>query len=305
MNFLFRLTFLCLLFSSIADAQSFKKKYKDQLEPGSKIVRSGYVYTIEKTVDKTYIYKKYYPETRQMTHLITFSNADLSTREGLNSEWMDNGKLWFTGNYKDGKKEGAWKEWTWKNNYDEGSYQNGLREGEWVNANPSGKATRRLNYKAGELHGIQQYFDEEGALKKEEFYEAGKLIREEVMDTTGTEVFRIVEQMPAFPGCENNPELDSLAYKKCAERKLLEFIYGQIKYPSMAREVGIEGKAIISFVVNKEGVIEEVEAKRGVCNAIKKECLRVINKMPVWHPGYQNGEPVKVYFTLPIKFNLK
>lgn len=121
------------------------------------------------------------------------------------------------------------------------------------------------------------------------------------------EIFKVVEEMPRFPGCE---ELGTIAERKaCSDQKLLAFIYANISYPGIARENGVEGTVVVRFVVNERGEITGTEVIRDVGAGCGEEALRVItlmNAMPErWIPGKQRGRPVKVYYTLPVKFVLK
>ena len=119
--------------------------------------------------------------------------------------------------------------------------------------------------------------------------------------------FRIVEQMPRFPGCEDK---GSKADKDaCAQKKLLEFIYANIKYPAIARENGVEGACVIQFVVEKSGKVTDARVVRDIGAGCGDEALRVVNLMnkenKVWTPGKQRGRAVRVQFTLPVKFKLQ
>lgn len=121
------------------------------------------------------------------------------------------------------------------------------------------------------------------------------------------EIFKVVEEAPRFPGCE---DLATIQEKQaCANKKLLEFIYAHIEYPGIARENNIEGTVVIRFVVDKDGRVTDAEILREIGGGCGDEALRVVkemNTMPVrWSPGRQRGRPVKVYFTLPVKFILK
>lgn len=102
-------------------------------------------------------------------------------------------------------------------------------------------------------------------------------------------VFRVVEVMPEFPGGTD---------------KLMEFIRNNIKYPKEALKEGAEGTSFVSFVVMKDGSIEEVKILRGFNEACDAEAVRVVSSMPKWDPGKQRGKPVNVEFNLPIKFKL-
>jgi protein TonB len=103
------------------------------------------------------------------------------------------------------------------------------------------------------------------------------------------EIFTIVEQMPEFPG---------------GAASMMKFIGNNTKYPAVARRMGIEGTVFVSFVIDTEGKISEVNAIKGISPDCDKEAVRVIQTMPPWKAGKQNGKPVKVRFVVPIKFTL-
>ena len=118
------------------------------------------------------------------------------------------------------------------------------------------------------------------------------------------EIFKVVEDQPRFPGCEDKgSNKDEL--KKCAEAKMLEFIYANIKYPAIARENGVEGTAVVTFVVEKDGSITDVRVARDPGAGTGDEALRVVKTFPKWIPGKQRGNPVRVQFNLPVKFKLQ
>jgi len=130
------------------------------------------------------------------------------------------------------------------------------------------------------------------------------IIEEEEKPEDNIEIFDFVQQMPRFAGCE---ELDGTNSDKklCAERKMLKFIYSKINYPTIARENGIEGIVMISFIVEKDGTITSPEILRDIGGGCGKDALRVISQMPNWTPGYQRTQAVRVQFRIPIKFELK
>ncbi len=104
------------------------------------------------------------------------------------------------------------------------------------------------------------------------------------------EVFFIVEDMPEFPG---------------GEMALRAFIGNAIKYPVIAQENGIQGKVYVTFVVGKDGSVNNAVIARGVDASLDKEALRVVNTLPKWKPGKQRGKPVNVSYTVPINFQLQ
>ena len=146
--------------------------------------------------------------------------------------------------------------------------------------------------------------------------EAPKAVREEKADAppppppppppAEDEIFKVVEDMPRFPGCEG--EATTAEKKDCATKKLYEYLYKNIQYPMLARENGIQGNAVISFVVNKDGSIEQIKVLRDPGAGCGDEAMRVINMMNEkgikWIPGKQRGTAVRVQFILPIKFQL-
>lgn len=117
-----------------------------------------------------------------------------------------------------------------------------------------------------------------------------------------------VEEMPRFPGCEDISE-NYDTKKSCADKKMLEFIYKNIKYPRLASENEIEGTVIISFVVEKDGSITEIRIIRDRGAGLGEEAMRIVEKMQnlpqKWIPGKQGNDNVRVQFNLPIKFRLQ
>lgn len=107
-----------------------------------------------------------------------------------------------------------------------------------------------------------------------------------------------------FPGC-NLDELDETEAKICSDKKLLNYIYGNIKYPAEARKNGVEGMIVVSFVIDENGQIQNPKVIRDIGAGVGEEGLRVVKGMPNWIPGEVDGKVVKVGFNLPIKFKLQ
>lgn len=123
----------------------------------------------------------------------------------------------------------------------------------------------------------------------------------------GDEVLKVVEEMPRFPGCEGLADIPKK--KACADKKMLEFIYRNLKYPEKARRKKVEGMCIVSFIVEKDGSLSNIQVTRDIGAGCGGEVLRVVrlmNKMDEkWIPGRQYGAPVRVQFNLPVKFALE
>ena len=80
------------------------------------------------------------------------------------------------------------------------------------------------------------------------------------------------------------------------------FLDEHIKYPATAKESGTHGRVVLQFIVEKDGSLSQIEVVRNVDPDLDKEAVRVVKSMPKWIPGKQNGETVRVKFTLPITF---
>ncbi len=103
-------------------------------------------------------------------------------------------------------------------------------------------------------------------------------------------VFTIVEEMPAFNG---------------GETELYKYLHDNTKYPEEAKELGIQGRVFVTFVVETDGSITDIKVVRGIGGGCDEEAVRVVKSMPRWTPGKQRGVPVRVQFNLPIKFTLQ
>lgn len=126
-------------------------------------------------------------------------------------------------------------------------------------------------------------FDEDEEMDAFEFVVEDEEIEEE-------QIFLVVENMPEFPGGESG---------------MYNFINKNIEYPRMAKESGISGRVFITFVVEKDGSVTDVQILRGIGGGCDEEAVRVIKKMPRWSPGKQRGKPVRVQYRMPIKFTLQ
>jgi protein TonB len=78
-----------------------------------------------------------------------------------------------------------------------------------------------------------------------------------------------------------------------------------VKYPSICKEMGIEGRVYAEFVVNKDGSISDIKIMSSPDQMLSKEAERVLQTMPRWSPGIQRGVPVRVKYALPITFRLQ
>lgn len=103
-------------------------------------------------------------------------------------------------------------------------------------------------------------------------------------------VFDVVEQMPSFPG---------------GPSALMQYLSSNIKYPVVAQENGVQGRVVVSFVVERDGSITDVQVARSVDPSLDREAQRVVRSMPKWIPGKQNGQAVRVKYNVPVAFRLQ
>ena len=116
------------------------------------------------------------------------------------------------------------------------------------------------------------------------------VVKEEVIEVEEKKpIFRIVEEMPSFPG---------------GDEPRVKFLRDNITYPQMAKENNIQGTVYITFVVDSKGHVTDVKILRGIGGGCDEEAIRVVKLMPPWNPGKQNGKSVRVQFNMPIRFTL-
>lgn len=101
--------------------------------------------------------------------------------------------------------------------------------------------------------------------------------------------FRIVEQMPEFPG---------------GATAFIQWLTHQLRYPPAAMSKKIEGTVVVSFIVNTNGSIADLKLEKSINPLLDQEAIRVIRMMPKWKPGLQNNKPCRTMVAVPIVFHL-
>jgi len=104
------------------------------------------------------------------------------------------------------------------------------------------------------------------------------------------EIFLVVEDPAQFPG---------------GEAARLKFLQENIRYPQIAREMGIQGTVYVTFVVEPNGALSNIKVLRGIGGGCDEEAIRVVGLMPRWQAGKQRGQAVRVQFNMPIRFVLQ
>ncbi len=207
-----------------------------------------------------------------------FSSLLPQIKDGEYESYFYNGKTKIKGSYINNKMEGAWLVYN--------------KEKDFIET----KTTFKDNLK----HGRSFTFFENGKLGRMDIYVRDTLASSTCYDSIGNVIecapiidnnsFERAEVMPTFPG---------------GVQALMHFLQINIKYPSKAREKGLQGKVIVKFIIDVDGtVIDQEILKNGTGSPeLGEEAMRVVLQMPKWIPGTQKGKPVKVYFTLPITFH--
>jgi len=223
----------------------------------------------------------YYPNGRQRS----VKNYKDNRPMGDNIEYYPNGKLYMSGVYnkdhsliineyrdstgkvlvQNGNGQCKQYDWNFKRVIGEGLLKNGLKEGEW-----RGLYRENLSYIC--------------------YYENGVLIKGASYDDKGGEHPFTKEQVePTYKG-----GIDAF-YK---------FLASNVRYPKEAKKHNIQGKVILSFVVNKDGTLSDIKVIKGIGGGCDEESVRVLQQSPLWEPGYQFGLPVRVQYRMPLNFSL-
>ncbi|MDL5513881.1 energy transducer TonB [Arenibacter sp. M-2] len=134
---------------------------------------------------------------------------------------------------------------------------------------------------------------------------------EEVIEVADVEVeeveedldipFAVIEDVPIFPGCENEPKSK---LRDCFNSMMQKHIGKNFRYPEIAQEMGVQGRVNVMFVIQKDGSIGNVRM-RGPDKNLEEEAARIISKLPKMTPGKQRGRAVRVPFSIPITFKLQ
>ena len=286
-----RLLILFLLFCCVEDISAQKnylKLYENKVTDTSLVpIEAGINYLILKDKKGRFVLQNYYYETLTMYRQTTYKNKELTIKHGAMIWKDDEGNFMEEGQYVYGQKAGVWKHYTYQNNKTyisaSGAYVNDQKEGIWISTDTSGIKTKEEIYTNGVLE------------KATEFKPDGTEVP--VPSATDTSA----QKIPSFP-CHPLFERDG---DKCGEVSLQIYLRDNINYPGSAKKLGIMGTAYLNFVIEKDGSVSQVRIVNGVSDDIKKECRRIMSKMPKWTPGLANGLPLRVKFTLPIRFRLE
>jgi protein TonB len=103
--------------------------------------------------------------------------------------------------------------------------------------------------------------------------------------------FIIAEEMPKFQGGDL--------------MKFRSWVQGKLKYPQIAQENGISGKVTLTFVIERDGTLTNIQVMQSPDRSLADEAVRVLQSSPKWTPGKQRNAPVRVRYTLPVEFRIQ
>jgi len=161
---------------------------------------------------------------------------------------------------------GDWIEFdtAFKDNLASGKVDSGYRVGIW-NIKLNDSVSKHEEYVKGELKSTQYFYKSR--------------------DTAFTKA----DVVPEFPG---------------GMEAFLKFLVKVMRYPAAARERGVQGRVLVSFVVERDGSLTDIKVARGIGSGCDEEAVRVMKLSPKWIPGSQNGNPVRVAYTMPLSYAL-
>ncbi len=254
----------------------YKGKFSKHIPAGEKELKTTFLSVLTKKEEGVFINRIFYPELDQITSFQTYSSSNMRTLNGKSISWWDDGIKRSEGEYLNGKKEGIWKTF-----------------------NKKGVLTAETNYIKGKKDGKFTQFDEESKIINEGVHKNDEIISESNTKPKIEKDFKF----PLFANCDHlNTEEEK---KACADQKLLQYVYKNIKYPQEARENGVQGSALVEFYIEVDGSITEIKVIKGICKSIADEVERVCKTMPNWYrPGEEEGVQKRTKFTLPVKFRL-
>ena len=178
------------------------------------------------------------------------------------------------GRYINGQKIGKWKFYHLDGTISHvGSMEGETKIGQWK------------FYRKGQLEGVVN-FGLEGTKKEIKWQDLKQIGYTTIArDNSG----KRIEAMPEFPG---------------GQKSMLDFIFSNLHYPKEAQQNNISGLTVISFVIDEMGQVRDAEIQRDIGGGCGQEALRMINDFPRFLPGIQRGKPIKVDYSLPVRFEL-
>lgn len=125
-----------------------------------------------------------------------------------------------------------------------------------------------------------------------DMYASELIVTDQVSDERKTEeeeIYSVVDEKPDFPG---------------GEKALMDFVIKNLKYPPKMAKKKIQGRVFVSYIVETDGSISNIEVLKSPAKELSDEAVRVISLMPKWKPGTKGGNPVRVKYIMPVSFTI-
>lgn len=241
--------------------------------------------------DRAGLFERYHPNGRVSSRVEYFADLPIGKYES----WYESGKPKETGNYPadTAARRGKW-DWdvyrmeTFRDSTGMQLVENG--SGNWHSLHENGKLHINGAYRNGLREGEWSFYDEAGRLTNTEHYVNGRLEKGLYRGPAGDEFTYdsdTFEVLPEYPG---------------GMRGLAQYLRHTIRYPKEARRARASGTVFVGFVIHADGKVSDVHILKGIHQACDAEAVRVIEIMPPWQAGRQQGRPVPVRYSLPIRF---
>lgn len=298
---------VCLLFIALSLTQCYISKhaqvypsskpkvianqYASFVEEGETVLDYGYHYMITKNPLGIFIEREFYPEKNRMTSYCEYADRQLKVKEGAYQSWTDDGQLYSEGQHFNNNKEGSWKHYYFHAT-ESGDYMENNKEGQWESIDTAGIKTV-YTYVNNLKQGKYTSYNQHDIIIKTGEYIDGISQDQEIKN----------KEMPYLKEFEGITDKDEKMAK--SQTKMLQQLYKNLKYPAIARENNVQGMAIIQFMVMADGSVGKTKVIKGICDPIANACLEAIQFIGPWSPGTENGKPVEVQYTLPIRFKLE
>ena len=174
-----------------------------------------------------------------------------------------------------------------------------IRHGDYQKFSFSGKLLAKGRYNNCQKEGVWDYYDYRSNLIQQYDYSINEFVF--LKNTDKDKVFKVVEGDSVV-----DKKLDRPPLFLDGEVMMMENIFRNIRYPGEARDNGVSGKVIISFIVGKDGKTCNHKVAKGIGYGCDEEALRVVREIPDnWSPGLLNGEAVSVQFIMPVQFKIQ
>lgn len=304
------ITGILLCFASICVAQKsayersarkYKNKYIDQINDDEEIKKYWYNYVATISQSNEYRVRLFHPDTKQKLAEYLYETEDYKIKNGPSQEWYENGNLRSKGNYSQNLKTNLWHHY----NYDgtiaeEGYYRNDKKIGLWKyykNGSVESSYTYRDNKRHGRfaIYNIKGDITNQGEYKNDQKYTETNSIVEE----------KIIKTRPRIK-TKNCEEQETEKEKSdCAADKMLRQIYEELKYPSSARDAGLQGRVISKLTISAEGELKDIRFENNLSNDIEAACRSAIETLTEWIPATINGKPIDDEYLLPIFFRIE